>query len=123
MTIDEAYAYFSRCNKPISKILQDAQALLLGHLQIGQLTSSLSGGENLRVKLLKSLSTDAIIYGIDEPFKGLNNEEIYTVARFLSRLVNAGKTVIVIDHEVQSFPYFSKHIILKNNGGILCESM
>lgn len=122
MTIDEAYVYFSSFNKPISKILQDAQDLLLGHLQVGQLTSSLSGGENLRVKLLKSISTDAVIYGIDEPFKGLNNEEIYTVARFLSRLEKAGKTIIVVDHEVQSFPYFSKHIILQNRDGILCEN-
>ncbi len=122
MTIDEAYAFFSIFNKPISKILQDAQDLLLGHLQIGHLTSSLSGGENLRVKLLKSISTDTVIYGIDEPFKGLNNEEIYTVAQFLSRLEKEGKTIIVVDHEVQSFSYFTKHIILQNKDGILCES-
>ncbi len=59
---------------------------------------------------------------IDEPFKGLNNEEIYTVAQFLSRLEKEGKTIIVVDHEVQSFSYFTKHIILQNKDGILCES-
>lgn len=123
MTIDEAYDYFSKINKSISIILQKANELLLGHLQIGQLTSSLSGGENLRVKLLKSIKSSTHIYGIDEPFKGLNNEEIYKVAQFLSKLENEGKTIIVVDHEIQSFQYFSKHIVLQNNNGILCDNI
>lgn len=122
LTVDEAYDYFSKVNKDISNILQKANELLLGHLQIGQLTSSLSGGENLRVKLLKSVKSSTLIYGIDEPFKGLNNEEIYKVAQFLSKMENEGKTIIVVDHEIQSFKYFSKHIILQNNNGILCDN-
>ena len=85
-------------------------------MQLGQLTSTLSGGENIRIKVLKSLKSTAEIYGIDEPFRGLNNFEMHKVAGFLSKMVTDGKTIIVVDHEEEAFKYFSKHIeLIKNN--------
>ncbi len=93
--------------------------LLLGHLQIGEKTSDLSGGENIRMKLIKALSANNEVIGIDEPFKGLSNKEIYMVIKSLDELVSKGKTIIVIDHEENAFKYFSKHITLVNDKGIL----
>lgn len=120
MTIDEGIIYFND-NDKITSILSKAQNLLLGHLQLGQLTSSLSGGENLRIKLLKSLVSSTVVYGIDEPFKGLNNYEIYEVALFLSNLATEGKTVVVVDHEEEGVQYFNKRIDLVDKGGYLVD--
>lgn len=121
MTIDEAYDFFISFELKISQILKRAKELLLGHLEVGEQTSDLSGGENIRVKLLRSLSTKYEVYGIDEPFKGLNNEEIFRVVKMLSNLAEQGKTVIVVDHEDKCFKYFTKHILLINDNGILKE--
>ncbi len=92
---------------------------MLGHLVIGQPTSTLSGGENIRIKILKSLKTTSLVYGIDEPFKGLNSTEIFKLVTFFNKLVQDNKTVIVADHEEESFKYFSLHIILGNVNGVL----
>ena len=59
------------------------------------------------------------VYGIDEPFKGLNNEEIFAGVNALNALCEQGKTVIVVDHEENGFKYFSRHLELINNDGIL----
>ena len=122
MSIDEACDYFEDLgDRKINEVLNNAKELLLGHLCIGQLTSTLSGGENLRVKILKALRSTAEYYGIDEPFKGLNNYEIYRVALFLSKLLEKGKTIIAVDHEETAFKYFVKTINLKLDGGYLVE--
>ena len=121
MTIDEAIEYYSNQSEKILKTLQNAHVILLGHLQLGQLTSTLSGGENIRIKILKSLKSNAEIYGIDEPFKGLNNFEMYKVALFLSDMVREGKTIIVVDHEEEAFKYFSKRIELVKKDNWLME--
>lgn len=121
MTISEALEFYSTQSKKITSILQNAQDILLGHLQLGQLVSTLSGGENIRIKILKSLKTTTEIYGIDEPFKGLNNFEIYTISKFFLNMVRNGKTLIVVDHEEESFKYFSKHIEIINKDGWLIE--
>ena len=68
---------------------------------------------------MKAFYSNKKIMGIDEPFKGLNNEEIYIVAKALKELVNQGKTIIVVDHEENSFNYFTKKIELVNADGIL----
>ena len=121
MTLDEAYDFFNDIDNSITKILQAGKELLLGHLVLGEKTSNLSGGENVRLKLLQSLFTKEDVLGIDEPFKGLNNEEIYKIAIMLNRLADEGKTIIVVDHETECFKYFSRHIILVNRDGILTE--
>ena len=61
------------------------------------------------------------VFGIDEPFKGLNNKEKYEIARFLTELTLQGKTVIVADHEDDCFKYFSRCIELENHNGVLCD--
>ena len=117
MTIDEAIEYYLLQSQKITTILKKAQEILLGHLQLGQLTSTLSGGENIRIKILKSLKSSIEVYGIDEPFRGLNNFEMYKIALFLSNMVEDGKTIIVVDHEEEAFKYFSRHIeLVKING-------
>lgn len=95
--------------------------IIRGHLKVGQPTSTLSGGENIRVKILKSAKTSAKILGIDEPFKGLSSSEIYKVVMFLESLRKIGKTVVVIDHTDEVNRYFAKQIRLKNNNGVLSE--
>ena len=119
MTIDEGIEFFTDVDGVIAKQLIAAQNLLLGHLQIGEKISDLSGGENIRMKLIKALSANNEVIGIDEPFKGLSNKEIYMVIKSLDELVSKGKTIIVIDHEENAFKYFSKHITLVNDKGIL----
>ena len=119
MTIDDAYEFFLDIDDNICEILRSAQKLLLGHLQIGERISSLSGGENIRIKLVAALKGKSEVYGIDEPFKGLDNSEIFVVVKALAELCKQKKTVIVVDHEENSFKYFARHIELTNQNGIL----
>lgn len=118
MSLDELFDFFKDENKIIEKI-KKARQLLLSHLILGQKTSTLSGGENTRIKLLNKVLDNTQVIGIDEPFKGLNKKEINKVSNFLVEFVKTGKTVIVVDHEEESFKYFSKVIELKNENGIL----
>jgi len=118
MTIDESF-FFLETNQKVKKILSRAKDILLGHLVIGQPTATLSGGENIRIKILKSIKTTATVYGIDEPFRGLNNTEIFKVVEFFNTIIKDHKTVIVADHEEESFRYFSAHITLNSINGIL----
>lgn len=121
MTIDESIIFFKDIDKKIVEKLLRAQQLMLGYLEIGEKTSELSGGENIRMKLIKAITSDNKVIGIDEPFKGLNQEEVYMVVQSLDKLVSQGKTIIVVDHEDSSYKYFSKHIELTCQNGILCE--
>lgn len=119
MTIDEAILYFKDIDCRISASLSEASSLLLGHLKIGQPISTLSGGENIRVKLLKAMKSTAKVFGVDEPFKGLSNVEIYCVVKYLDRLRGKGKTIIVVDHSDMVDHYFAKHIELTCENRIL----
>lgn len=119
MTIDEAYLYYNNLDSKITSILSEAKEIMLGHLQIGQKTETLSGGENIRIKILKHLKETCIVYGIDEPFRGLNNFEIYTLVVFFNKFVDKKKTVIIVDHEEESFKYFNPINILVNLNGKL----
>lgn len=120
MTIDDAIEYFEGIDDKVLSKLRLAQSLMLGHLEIGEKTSELSGGENIRMKLIKALDANNKVIGIDEPFKGLNSQEIFMIVKALEKLVNKGKTIIVVDHEEEGFKYFSNHIELVNKNGILC---
>lgn len=117
MTIDEGESFFRNFDAKLAEALQSAVDLLLGHLKIGQPTNTLSGGENIRAKLLKSRRSSAKIIGVDEPFKGLNRVEIFTVAKYLDYLRQKGKTVCVIDHSSDVECFFSKKIHLVNLNG------
>ena len=119
MTIDEAIDYFNPLDPKISLLLSDASSIMLGHLRLGQATSSLSGGENIRIKILKAAKSTAAVLGIDEPFRGLGASEIYKVSKFLKLLVDKGKTIVVVDHSELAEQYFERHLLLSVEDGIL----
>lgn len=119
MTLNEGEEFFSNIDISISKTLHYANELLLGHLKIGQATSTLSGGENTRIKIMKAAKTKCDIIGIDEPFRGLNNSEIYRVAVFLDQLRKKGKTIVVVDHSVYAEKFFARITTLKNVNEVL----
>ena len=112
MTIDEAVDYFERIDKKIVKILSTASDILLGHLKIGQPTATLSSGENIRIKILKSSKTAKRYLGIDEPFKGLGNLEIDRLIQYFYVLIKGGKTLIVVEHNEDAYDYFSVKVEL-----------
>lgn len=121
MTIDEAKEFFFSLDDKISHSLEEATSLLLGHLKIGQPISTLSGGENIRIKLLKAIKTRSDVFGIDEPFKGLSNSEIFHIVKYLDGIRKKGKTIVVADHSDSIKQYFANHIDLVCIDGILRE--
>lgn len=119
MTLDEAQEYFQELDKSISEVCKIASEIMLGHLHIGQATGTLSGGENIRVKIMKAAKSKADIIGIDEPFKGLSNTEIHAVAVFLNKIREKNKTILVIDHSTNVEHYFSQWIQMENINDVL----
>lgn len=100
MTINQAVEFFAGVPKILKKIkvLQD---IGLGYIKLGQPSSTLSGGENQRVKLATELSrkdTGRTLFILDEPTTGLHFEDIKTLLTILNRLVDRGNTVLVIEH-------------------------
>ncbi len=119
MTLDEAVEFFEDADKNISQACVAASEIMLGHLHVGQAISTLSGGENIRIKIMKALKSTAKIIGVDEPFKGLSNIEIDAVARYLDKIREKERTLIVIDHTTGVEDYFSQWILMENNKNIL----
>lgn len=122
MTVDEAFNFYEKQSPRIASVLSGAREIMLGHLQIGQPTTTLSGGENIRLKVLKSLRDAYSVYGIDEPFRGLSNTEIYRMVCFFDKFIVARKTLVIVDHEEESFRYFTRIITLTNDNGKLVEN-
>lgn len=121
MTIDEGIEYFKKLDSKISSTFEEASSILLGHLKLGQPTSTLSGGENIRIKIMKAAKSTAKVLGIDEPFKGLSPSEIYLVATFFDRIRSKGKTIVVVDHSEEAEKYFGHRIVLAQRNGILLD--
>lgn len=119
MTIDDGVQFFRKHDLKISLAFEEASSILVGHLKLGQATSSLSGGENIRIKMMKAAKSTANVIGIDEPFKGLSPSEIYIVAAFFDRIRARGKTIVVADHSEEAEKYFGFRIVLKQKDGIL----
>ena len=119
MTLDEAVEFFEDADKNISQACVATSEIMLGHLHVGQATSTLSGGENIRIKIMKASKSTAKIIGVDEPFKGLSNIEIDAVARYLDKIREKERTLIVIDHTTGVEDYFSQWIQMENNKNIL----
>jgi excinuclease ABC subunit A len=102
MPVDEAVGFFS--NQPtIARHMQTLVDVGLGYVRLGQSAPTLSGGEAQRVKLASELakrSTGHTIYLLDEPTTGLHFEDVRRLLTVLSRLVDQGNTVLVIEHNL-----------------------
>ena len=119
MTLDEAADFFGDTDKSIAKVCVTASEIMLGHLHVGQATGTLSGGENIRIKIMKASKSTAKVIGVDEPFKGLSNIEIDAVARYLDKIREKEKTLVVIDHTTGVEDYFSQWIQIENRNNVL----
>lgn len=107
MTINQAIEFFSEgtgsYEKKITKRLQPLQDVGLGYVKLGQSSSSLSGGENQRVKLAFHLvdeKPDPTLFIFDEPTTGLHFHDIKTLLKAFDALISRGHTVIIIEHNM-----------------------
>jgi excinuclease ABC subunit A len=102
LSIAEAMDHFS-AHKEIVRILQTLEDVGLGYLKLGQPSPTLSGGEAQRIKLSRELArvgTGKTLYILDEPTTGLHFEDVRRLLTVLDRLVDAGNTVLVIEHNL-----------------------
>lgn len=118
MTINQAVEFFAGIPTILKKIkvLQD---IGLGYIKLGQPSSTLSGGENQRVKLATELAkkdTGRTLFILDEPTTGLHFEDVNTLIGILNRLVDKGNTVLVIEHNLDIIKC-ADHLIDMGPGG------
>jgi excinuclease ABC subunit A len=119
MTVEETLEFF-RNIPPLKKRLQILADVGLGYIELGQPAPTLSGGEAQRVKLARELGkrdTGRTVYILDEPTTGLHFAEIQRLLDVLSRLVDAGNTVIVIEHNLDVIKSSDYIIDLGPEGG------
>jgi excinuclease ABC subunit A len=120
MPIEEALEFFSN-QPPIARHLQTLVDVGLGYVRLGQPAPTLSGGEAQRVKLASELakrSTGHTMYILDEPTTGLHFEDIRRLLTVLSRLVDQGNSVLVIEHNLDVIKTADWLIDLGPEGGI-----
>lgn len=135
MTIDQAIEFFGEAKKnntiekKIIKRLQPLQDVGLGYIKLGQSSSSLSGGENQRVKLAFYLADEKptpTFFIFDEPTTGLHFHDINTLLKAFNSLIDRGHTVLIIEHNMEVIKC-ADHIIdigpEGGNGGgtVVCE--
>lgn len=104
MTVDEASAFF-HAQEPIARPLQLLQEIGLGYLRLGQPATELSGGEAQRIKLATELQRSQrgrSLYVLDEPTTGLHASDADRLLVQLQRLVEAGNTVVMIEHDMRA---------------------
>jgi excinuclease ABC subunit A len=102
MTVEQALSFFEHFPK-VGRRLATLYDVGLGYIRLGQPAPTLSGGEAQRVKLATELSrraTGKTLYILDEPTTGLSFEDVAALLRVLQRLVDAGNTVVVIEHHL-----------------------
>ena len=119
MTAEEAVEFFQNIPK-ISKKAQTMVDVGLGYVKLGQSSTSLSGGEAQRVKLGTELSrafTGRTIYVLDEPTTGLHAADVHRLIEVLQKLVDAGNTVLVIEHNLDVIKTADYIIDLGPEGG------
>jgi excinuclease UvrABC ATPase subunit len=98
MAVDEAREFFTE--KAVRTMLERLADVGLGYLSLGQELDTLSGGERQRLKLAIEMSTDTEVYVLDEPTTGLHMQDVDNLIGLLDRLVDTGRTVIVIEHNL-----------------------
>ena len=119
MTVEEACVFFANIPK-IARKLQTLQEVGLGYIQLGQAATTLSGGEAQRVKLANELArrdTGQTVYILDEPTTGLHVADVHRLVKVLDKLVDAGNTVIVIEHNLDVIKRADYIIDLGPEGG------
>ena len=122
LTIDEAIEFFSlhKQKKIISK-LQPLQDVGLGYVQLGQASSTLSGGEAQRIKLasflVKGVTKDKVLFIFDEPTTGLHFHDIKKLLKSFNALINKGHTIVVIEHNIDLIKCADFIIDLGKEGG------
>ena len=119
MTVEEACSFFANQQKILNKI-QTLYDVGLGYVKLGQSSTTLSGGEAQRVKLATELSkrsTGSTVYVLDEPTTGLHIADVHKLIDILERLVEAGNTVVVIEHNLDVIKVADHIIDLGPEGG------
>jgi len=118
LSVDEAYSFFEHFPAVKAK-LSTLRDVGLGYIRLGQPATTLSGGEAQRVKLATELSrrsTGRTLYILDEPTTGLSFEDVSALHRVLQRLVDAGNTVVLIEHHLDLIKC-ADHIVDLGPGG------
>ena len=119
MNIEEALAFFEHLPS-INRKLQTLYDVGLGYVKLGQPSTQLSGGEAQRIKLAAELSrrmTGRTLYVLDEPTTGLHFADVDRLLQVLQRLVDAGNTVLVIEHNLDVIKCADHIIDLGPEGG------
>ena len=119
LSIEEGISFFAAIPK-IKKVLETLHDVGLGYIKLGQPATTLSGGEAQRVKLSTELgkrSTGKTIYIMDEPTTGLHFADVHHLILVLKRLVKAGNTVVVIEHNLDVIKTADYIIDLGPEGG------
>ncbi|MCC8176198.1 MAG: excinuclease ABC subunit UvrA [Bacteroidales bacterium] len=122
MTVDEAIEFFSQdeAGRKVVRRLQPLKDVGLGYIQLGQSSSTLSGGENQRVKLAYFLSMDKpqpTMFIFDEPTTGLHFHDINTLMDSFNRLIAQGHTVVIIEHNMDVIKQADHVIDIGPEGG------
>ncbi len=98
MAVEEAAEFFTE--KPVRVMLDRLADVGLGYVTLGQMLNTLSGGERQRLKLAIEMSGDSDVYVLDEPTSGLHLHDVDNLIGLLDRLVDSGRTVVVIEHNL-----------------------
>ncbi|WP_067540664.1 ATP-binding cassette domain-containing protein [Nocardia crassostreae] len=115
LTAEEAVESFT--DRGIRRKIGSLVEVGLGYLTLGQPLSTLSGGERQRLKLAGELGKSGGVYILDEPTTGLHMSDIGTLLRLLDRLVDAGNTVVVIEHDLDVIEHADHIVDLGPDGG------
>lgn len=119
MTVEEALEFFENIPR-IKNKMQTLKDVGLGYIRLGQPSTQLSGGEAQRIKLayeLSKRSTGKTLYILDEPTTGLHIDDVSRLVEILQRLVEAGNTVVVIEHNLDVIKCADQIIDLGPEGG------